>query len=254
MYCEKCGQQIPDDSKFCEFCGAPIRGIEKSKVVEPDLPIEEPIVKKVKPIQTIKEPKPKPKSKLLFIIMLLILVGVGGYFVLNFLGMGDLITNLPNLILGKSDASEVPTRDDFNWYVPMSYDEVPTDGTQLMYEDILGEWKIMVVNYISVPEETYFSTVDLKENASSEFNTTLDFTHHYIEYDGEEYPFEGEDAKDLLYGYFGDGYLTLPLGDDKIAWVIFWAKDGHEYGQSHIYSDWDNDGIADLTTAVLFTR
>ena len=31
MFCARCGSQIPDDSEFCENCGAPIAGIEREK-------------------------------------------------------------------------------------------------------------------------------------------------------------------------------------------------------------------------------
>ena len=31
MFCARCGTQIPDDSEFCENCGAPIAGIERDK-------------------------------------------------------------------------------------------------------------------------------------------------------------------------------------------------------------------------------
>ena len=31
MFCARCGTQIPDDSEFCENCGAPIAGIEREK-------------------------------------------------------------------------------------------------------------------------------------------------------------------------------------------------------------------------------
>lgn len=253
MYCEKCGKEIPDDSKFCEFCGTPVKVIEKPRVTEPVLPKDESVVKKAKVIQEVKKTK-KPKSKFLFVILFIALIAVGGYFTLSFLGMEDLLTKIPNLILGKNDSMDEPTRSDFSWYVPMSYDEIPQDGIELMIEDIQGEWKVMVVNYLSVPEETYFSTVELSENTSLEFNITVDFTHHYIKYDGEKYPFEEIDAKERLYANFNNGYLTLALGDDKIAEVIFWRANGQEYGQSHIYSDWDNDGFDDLTTVILFTR
>ncbi len=254
MYCEKCGQQIPDDSKFCEFCGAPVKVEVKPKVTEPVLPIKETVIKKVKPKQTIKKTaKPKLKSKLIPII-LVTLIAVGGYFALNYLGMDEWLAKLPDWITGKRDTTIEPTREDFSWYVPMSYDEVPQGGFELMYKDILGEWKVMVVNYVSDPEETYFSTVGLKEISSSGNNTSLEFTHHYIEYDGEKYPFEGDEAKDLLYGNYSDGYLTFALGDEEVAEIIFWSKDNHEYGQSHIYSDWDKDGLADLVKVLLFTR
>lgn len=146
-----------------------------------------------------------------------------------------------------------PVREDFNWYVPMSYDEVPQGGTPLAYEDILGAWKLMVVNYQAILEETYFSTVVLSEH-NTEFNTAVTFTHHTIEYDGETYPFKEDEAKDLLYANFINGQLVLALADDRIAEIIFWKKDGQEFGQSHIYFDWDNDGIADLVNVLLFTR
>lgn len=253
MYCEKCGKEIPDDSKFCEFCGTPVKVVEKAKGTEPVLPKKEVVNKKPKDIQTVKKVK-KPKSKFLFVILFIALIAIGGYFALSFLGMEDLLTKIPNLILGKNDSMAEPTRSDFSWYVPMSYDEIPQDGIELMLEDIQGEWKVMAINYLSTPEETYFSTVELSENASSEFNITVDFTHYYVEYDGEKYPFEEEDAKERLYANFNNSYLTLALGDDKIAEIIFWSANGQEYGQSHIYSDWDNDGFDDLTTVVLFTR
>lgn len=250
MYCEACGKKIPEDSKFCEFCGHPVKGEVKSKV-EPRLPVEEPEVVKPKVAQ---RQKAKSKSKLMPIILIALIV-VGGYFAISFLGMDDLltkITDLPSLIFGKN--SNEPIREDFSWYVPMSFDIVPQDGVELSYKDILGQWKVMVVNYVSEPEETYFSSVELKEISSSESNTSVDFTHYYVEYDGEKYPFEGDEAKDLLYGKYMDDYLRLVLGDDKTAEIIFWSKNGMEYGQSHIYSDWDNDGVEDLTTLVLFTR
>ena len=253
MYCEACGKKIPEDSKFCEFCGHPVK-TEVKPTVEPKLPVEEPAVAKPNVTQPIKKPKTKSKSKLMPIILIALLVA-GGYFAMSFLGMDDLlakITDLPGLIFGND--SKEPTREDFSWYVPMSYDVVPQDGVELSYKDILGKWKVMVVNYVSEPEETYFSTVVLKETSSSDNNTSADFTHHYVEYDGQKYPFEGVEAKDLLYGNYADSYLRLVLGDDNIAEIIFWSKDGKEYGQSHIFSDWDNDGIADLATVVLFMR
>ena len=32
MYCYKCGKQIPDDSRFCPFCGAEVRMPEEVTV------------------------------------------------------------------------------------------------------------------------------------------------------------------------------------------------------------------------------
>lgn len=251
MYCESCGKQIPDDSRFCEFCGTAIKvksdvkPVVEKKVSKPELKPT-----KSKPIQVT---KPKSKFKL-FPILLVAIIGAGVYFGISMLGTDDLfskLTDLPNSLFGK-EISE-PVREDFEWYVPMSYDEIPQGGSALNYDDILGAWKLMVINTQSIPEESYFSTAVLSEQAS-ELNTAVNLTHHFVEYDGEQYPFEGEEAKDLLYANYTDGLLILPLSDDRIAEVIFWKKDGQEYGQSHIYADWDNDGIADLVNVLLFTR
>lgn len=40
MFCNQCGEEVPEDSKFCPFCGASI--IKKPKKV----PISEPTEKK----------------------------------------------------------------------------------------------------------------------------------------------------------------------------------------------------------------
>lgn len=252
MHCESCGKQIPDDSKFCEFCGTPVKEKTNVKPVVQEKQVEKPVRKPAKP-NSIKETKPKSKFKI-FPILLIAIIGAGVYFAVSMLGTDDLIaklTNLPNMIFGKE--LKEPVRADFDWYVPMSYDLVPEDGEALDDKDILGAWKLMVINYQAIPEETFFSTAVLSE-ASTESNFEVDLTHHYVEYDGEQYPFEGDASKDLLYANYKDGYLLLALSDDRIAEIIFWKKDGQEYGQSHIYSDWDNDGIADLVNVLLFTR
>lgn len=254
MYCESCGKQILDDSKFCEFCGTPVKAKTNAKVVVEERQAEKTVRKPLTP-SPIKETRPKPKSKL-FPILLVAVIGAGVYFAVSMFGPDALLsklTDLPNIILGKDKELGEPVRADFDWYVPMSYDEVPQDGTALDYDDILGAWKLMVVNYQAIPEESFFSTVVLTKQAA-EFNTAVAFTHHYIEYDGEQYPFETDEAKDLFYANYTNGYLVLALSDDRIAEIIFWKKDGQEYGQSHIYSDWDNDGIADLVNVLLFTR
>ncbi len=254
MHCESCGKQIPDDSKFCEFCGTAVKAKTIVKPIIEEKQAKKLVCKPVKPNPR-KETKPKSKFKI-FPILLIAIIGAGVYFAVTMLGTDDLIsklTNLPNTIFGNDKELKEPVRADFDWYVPMSYDLVPEDGEALDYEDILGTWKLMVINYQAIPEETFFSTAVLSD-ASTEFNTAVDLTHHYVEYDGEQFPFDGDASKDLLYANYKDGYLVLALSDDRIAEIIFWKKDGQAYGQSHIYLDWDNDGIADLVNVLLFTR
>lgn len=168
------------------------------------------------------------------------------------------IAEIPGIILDEEDWKE-PERSDFSWYVRVSYDEMPVGGKALAYKDILGKWKVMAVNYVTEPEEIFFSTVVLKENSTKTdegktLNTAVEFTHHYVEFDGEKSEFEGDEGKDLLYANFENEYLSMALGDDRVAEIIFWEYDGKEYGQSHIYLDWDKDGIANLENVLLFAR
>ena len=267
MYCESCGKQIPDDSRFCEFCGSPV----KAETYEDLDEVAGKETGKEGNIASDKRKKgdsgygsySKPRARIRILPLVLVaVIAAGGYMAVKALG-GDggipRVSDIPGLILGKGNADMEIGRDDFSWYVAASYDEVPQGGDVLEYKDILGEWKVMAVNYVSEPEETFFSTAVIKENSSvtdegKTLDTAVEFTHHYVEFDGEKSEFEGDEASDLLYAAFEDGYLSMALGDDRLAEIIFWKKDGREYGQSHIYSDWDKDGIADLVNVILFTR
>jgi hypothetical protein len=293
MYCESCGKQIPDDSRFCEFCGNPVKedsnqglyndrdegtgnegdeGPSNDVIEEANEEVNEGYKSSKKKDRTIKEVRKtsdsgygsysKPRARIRVLpIILVVLIAAGGYAAVKALGGDGIprISDIPNIILGKDASDKEITREDFSWYVAASYDEVPQGGASLAYKDILGQWKVMAVNYVSEPEETFFSTAVIKENSSvTDEGKTLDiaveFTHHYVEFDGEKSEFEGDEASDLLYANFEDGYLSMALGDDRLAEIIFWKKDGREYGQSHIYSDWDKDGIADLVNVLLFVR
>ena len=242
MHCEECGKQIPDDSKFCEFCGHPISLKTESR--EP--------IKPEKKIQT-EHPKKKKSRPFFMPIIVIAILGLATYFAFTFLNVGDIIRNLSDTLFSKNGSSEI-SRNDFDWYNPSSFDEVPQGATSLDFDEIQGDWKLMVINYVSDPEETYFSTVVLSPSESSTDNISIDFTHHFVEYDGERYDYTEEESKDLLYANFSDGILTLQLDDERRAEIIFWRIDGKDFGQSHIYQDWDSDGIEDLVNVLLFTR
>ena len=51
MYCSKCGSQIPEGSRFCSFCGAPVAEVQIASQ-EPEPPAVEP--------QAPSEPEPEP--------------------------------------------------------------------------------------------------------------------------------------------------------------------------------------------------
>ncbi len=41
MFCEKCGKQVAENSKFCEFCGAPVEKIAEAAPVAETAPVQE---------------------------------------------------------------------------------------------------------------------------------------------------------------------------------------------------------------------
>ncbi|MBP1920675.1 zinc ribbon domain-containing protein [Youngiibacter multivorans] len=285
-FCEFCGNPVKDDSNQGLYNDSNLglyndadlgpgndasEGPSKDVIEEAKEEVNEGYKSSKKKDRTIKEVRKtsdsgygsysKPRARIRVLpIILVVLIAACGYAAVKALGGDGIprISDIPGIILGKDASDKEITREDFSWYVAASYDEVPEGGAALAYKDILGQWKVMAVNYVSEPEETFFSTAVLKENSLKDegktLNTAVEFTHHYVEFDGEKSEFEGDEAKDLLYANFEDGYLSLALGDDRLAEIIFWEKDGKEYGQSHIYSDWDKDGIADLINVLLFVR
>lgn len=88
MKCVKCGKDIIENSKFCEYCGTPIE--ETPNVVEPAVRPVEPTVNvaesNVPPVSQPAPVEPKKKSNaLVFIIIAIALVAIGAvlFFILN---------------------------------------------------------------------------------------------------------------------------------------------------------------------------
>ena len=75
MHCESCGKQIPDDSKFCEFCGTAVKAKAIEKPIIEAKQAEKPVRKPAKPTP-IKEAKSKSRFKL-FPILLIALIAAG---------------------------------------------------------------------------------------------------------------------------------------------------------------------------------
>ena len=259
MYCGSCGKPTPDDSRFCEFCGSPMQ--EKSADADELNDRSDAAEQRAYDGEQNARQKPRARIKILP-ILLVAAIAVGGIMAVNSLkgeeGILE-ISDIPSMIRGKTVSEKDITEDDFSWYVPASYDEVPKGGKTLPYKDILGVWKVMAVNHVSEPEETFFSTVTIKENSSAaekgkNLNTAVEFTHHFVEFNGEKSALKGDEAKDLLYANYEDEVLIMALGDDRLAEIIFWENNKKQYGQSHVYADWDNDGIGDLVNVLLFIR
>lgn len=149
-------------------------------------------------------------------------------------------------------------QEDFGWYFDLDFDQAPEGATLVEYNDVLGDWKIMAINYEAEFAETYYSFGNIKEYSSTEnytwANTIVTLDHKYIDYAGEKYPFDKEDATDqVLCGFDGD-VLEMVFEDDMVVYVLFWEEKGKLYGAGHLFEDDDNDGFADLTLVLAFTR
>lgn len=166
--------------------------------------------------------------------------------------------NGPENNLPAANDSVIINEDDFNWHFEEYYYEIPEGAVELSYMDILGEWKLMAVNYLPDTEEIHYSSAVISEYSPDSThmgaNTSVLLTHQYTKYDGEKYFYDEEDSTDMVLCSYGEGILQMALGDDKVLDVIFWEKEGKQYGQSYLFRDDDNDGFADLVFSLAFVR
>ncbi len=58
MFCEKCGNEIPDNSKFCAGCGAKVEPVEVS--AESVEQVVEPVEVSAEPVEQVVEPESQP--------------------------------------------------------------------------------------------------------------------------------------------------------------------------------------------------
>jgi hypothetical protein len=285
MFCESCGKNIPDESKFCEFCGSEVISesvIHSAEDIDNGIHYEQEIEEKYEYAKTA-TPKKSGFIKKAAILVVLVAVIIGGYSVISqFLGTNPEKTGEESNNPSKSSESknEQPSyndpennvtennayenivitinEDDFNWHFEEYYYQIPEGANELSYLDIMGQWKLMAVNYLSDSEEIHFSVAVISEYSPDEAhigaNTSVFLKHQYTKYDGEKYFYDEEESTDLVLCSYGEGILQMALADDKVLDVIFWENEGKQYGQSYLFRDDDNDGFADLIFSIALVR
>ncbi len=276
MFCESCGKNIPVESKFCEHCGSeviPESVVHSEEDIDKSMHYEQEIEEKYEYAKTVM-PKKSGLIKKAAILVALVVVLIGGYSLISqFIGQNDQPSyNAPeskvpeNSVPKNKTSNNAPTynesvtidEDDFNWHFEEYYYEIPEGALELSYMDILGEWKLMAVNYMTDIEEIHFSSAVISEYSPDEAhmgaNTSVFFTHQYTKFGEEKYFYDEEDSIDMVLCSYGEGILQMALADDKVLDVIFWEKEGKQYGQSYLFRDDDNDGFADLVFSIAFVR
>ncbi len=168
------------------------------------------------------------------------------------------VEGIPAVDQAAKEAFDDIGEEDFGWYFDLDFDEAPEGVTMVEYKNVLGDWKIMAISYEAEFAEIYYSFGDIEEYSSNEeftwANTSVTFNHKYVDYAGEKYPFDEEDATDKLFASFDGDVLEMVFEEDRLVYVLFWEEKGNLYGVGHLFEDDDNDGFADLKLVLAFTR
>lgn len=80
MFCEYCGNDLPENAKFCNKCGKPVKQVQPAAQAQTKMPVTQAPAEKAKPKKTRKEkaPKEKKKSGKLLIVLVVVLILVLG--------------------------------------------------------------------------------------------------------------------------------------------------------------------------------
>ena len=184
MFCQKCGNQIPDGSTSCNFCGAPQQAQPSAfegGFQQPVQPVTPPPVQPVQPVQPVPPvtppPAPKKKNNILLIILIAVLaVGViiGAIFIAN-----------PDILDSGSSSSQSEEKDDDDDKKDKKKDK-DTNSDEDEEEEYTDE---------DVDSDSSYIDVDDAESALDDVLDTLT-------YDSSSY-----EAEDIL--TYGEGYDSL---------------------------------------------
>ena len=245
MFCENCGNKIPDDSVFCEECGAktepdapasvqkqtpaPVPVPPSPVYLQPQAYVPPPVPQQPVGYYGVQQPRPKKKSRaglvIIIIAVFLAVVGVGGYFGIRALTDAGIIS------FAGTPFEQKPSPGDFGWFIRGGYSQgMPNDAAALTsFEDIKGEWKaVMLIDPDHKVYQTYsymIAKVTISGSADS-----LIMTWSYIDYYDEDGSKKAYSGSDDYMGMFDAG-KGLGAGEEEDYFEIpyFWEKNGKQY-------------------------
>lgn len=142
MFCSKCGQQIPDNSRFCENCGSrvEIKNTPQPPRQEPQWSAPQSYVEE----ETFTE-SPKQSKELGFVPMVLIfaVIAVGAWFLKGFLDDGEPVVYVPNQIQQSAQTdSRDPAQPSQQQSVQADTPPVQTDAPPVQGDPGEGEYDV----------------------------------------------------------------------------------------------------------------
>ena len=263
MYCPNCGKQIPDNSRFCENCGARVE-IEDTFQPSRQKPQRNTYQRQVEKEPSTKNHRKSKKPGFIQTVFLTAVIAVGVWFAKGFLGDIGLSVNTPdhtqpskqtgnpsvqgetggnnaivNEDIGQEDTATIserlstydrPTWEEFGWYNEVFNNGVWADATpvtELPY--MLGGWKGYIV-YDPYSErgievsELVNVTLSVDSGGAS---ALVDW--YQIMWSGEPPYDETEDADTEFVGSYENGVFELD-GPSHLSFISFYEYRGRYYG------------------------
>lgn len=181
MFCEKCGNEIKEGSKYCTKCGSEFLNVKKSK----------------------SKPKFFIKKRVLYILSGFFIVAIGIYFILLFFGIlsgnnYDVASSVVNIYCEGESNEEIAggsgtifTEDGL---VLTNAHIIPESAKDDVYIDDTLCFVVLPDPTTGAPDEIYYAYPILDENLSDEYDIAF-LQIHDVFYDEEEGVYYGEFPK-----------------------------------------------------------
>ena len=263
MFCENCGNKIPDGSAFCEECGTKIEtGTPVS--TQNNTPPKQPISNYNSNQIEDQSYSPKKKKPVALIIVIIIIIGVGGFFGIKMLNEKDDFKFGTNVSPSVSDnaTSEAQPKEskqsykdykgyedgkdasigDFFWFTEdVKWDGLPESMTVIKdFNEISGYWKAYTETIPMFLDEEEYKEWFNAEISGSENKATFTFhTKGFTGFDaqtGGSYDISMKDGEKYS-GGFSNGELIFGDINSKgiqITIMQFYSLNGKQYALGEI--------------------
>ena len=281
MFCEHCGKQIPDGSRFCESCGAPVAarsGGQTPAYTQPTRPVQ------ARPAQNAAAQPAKRKVRLGPILLVLALVAVAAFAapkIKAWLDDGDPVEYRPNQLPPTTNtqtntqtntaqppantqtntqpdtpvttspysADQLSRPEDFGWFFEDNPAvNGPPSGAVMLTDpaELAGTWKAMLYRTPTGEWQREYVNLDLRISGS-QVQAAQRWAGIMLS-DGQWTDAAGAEGNELSGQVYSN--MDLSLEDaygNEIEVLYFYRLGDVEYGVGAYYNTWDSEpGLAAL--------